>query len=72
MGGGFRELKGKFSKEEIQLARIHLKNCSISSAQENEVKIISRFHLTSVRLTIIQMTINIWGNGTLTIDRQVN
>jgi hypothetical protein len=53
------ELNRSFSKEEIQMAKKHMKKCSPSLAiKETEIKTILRFHLTPVRITIIKNTTN--------------
>jgi hypothetical protein len=51
------ELNRAFSKEEIQIAKKHMKKCSPSVAiKEMQMKTTLRFHLTPVRLTIIRNT----------------
>jgi hypothetical protein len=48
-----------FSKEEIKLAKKHVKKCSPSLAiKEIQIKITLRFHLTPVRRVIIKNTTN--------------
>jgi hypothetical protein len=53
------ELNRTFSKEEIQVAKTHMKKCSPSLAiKEMQIKSILRFHFTPVRIAIISNTSN--------------
>jgi hypothetical protein len=50
------ELKRTFSKEEIQMAKKHMKNSPIPGIKEMQIKTTLRFHLTPVRIAIIKNT----------------
>jgi ribosomal protein L4 len=48
-------MKKTFSKEEIQIAKKHMKKCSPSLAiKEMQIKTTLRFHFTPVRIAIIR------------------
>jgi hypothetical protein len=61
------ELNGPFSKEEIQMAKKHMKKCSPSLAiKEMQIKTTLRSHLNPVRIAIIRNTTTNrcwWGCG---------
>jgi hypothetical protein len=53
------ELNRTFSKEEIRMAKKHMKKCSPSLAiKEIQIKTTLRFYLTPVRIAIIRNTTN--------------
>jgi hypothetical protein len=53
------ELNRMFSKEKIQMAKKHMKNCSPCLAiKEMQIKTTLKFHLTPLRIAIIKNTTN--------------
>jgi hypothetical protein len=53
------ELNRIFSKEEIKMAKKHMRKCSPTLAiKEMQIKTTLRFHLTPVRIAIIKNTTN--------------
>jgi ribonucleotide reductase beta subunit family protein with ferritin-like domain len=53
------ELSRTFLKEEIQMAKKHMKKCSpVLDIKEMQIKTTLRFHLTPVRIAIIKNTSN--------------
>jgi predicted transcriptional regulator len=54
------ELSRTFSKEEFQMAKNHMKNCSPSLAiKEMQIKTTLRFHITPVKMASIKDTTNV-------------
>ena len=52
-------MKRHFSNEDMQMDRRHVESCSYLIIREIQIKTITRYHLTPVRMPMIKKTTNI-------------